>query len=112
MVPALAWADEEEDRAVAVIKKSRGYVGWGDKGPNAGKKTVVYFLPKTDIDAVMRELKHLKHLNTVRFEPGMTVLDEQLQGLIATQGIKNLRLGTPNLTDKALVIIARLKNLE
>lgn len=108
LFPTAAWADAEEDRAVEAIRKSGGYVAVNEGVPPSG----VRFFVKTDIDAVMRQLKHLKHLDMVLFQPNTPVTDEQLKGLAVIKGLKLLDLNSPNVTDKALEIIGRHQHLE
>jgi hypothetical protein len=106
LVPGIARADEEEDRAIEAIRKSGGYVAL--QNPPRG----VRFLVKTDVDAVMRELKHLKHLNMVIFQPGTPVTDEQLKGLAVVKGLTFLDVSSPHVTDKGLETVARHQGLE
>jgi hypothetical protein len=139
LFPVCGRADEQEDQAIAAIKKAGGGVAKSDKRDtikfemdpatgaifvkenqnDSGKYHILYCSKHTDVDAVMIQIKHLKHLDTVRFwddpyaVPGTAVCkpaDKHMETLAAVAGLKELRLMLT--TDPAMKHLGTLKNLE
>jgi hypothetical protein len=116
LFPVTTRADEEEERAVAAIRKAGGSVGWDRQGPLVGKYHRLLCSWDADSDAVMKQVKHLKDLDTVWFwldvpaSKPHTTGDKYLEMLAGIAAIKDLRIEVTN--DAAMKHLGTMKNLE
>jgi internalin A len=117
VAPASGRGGDREEEAVAAIKKAGGTVTKVLKGPNAGKYNRV-ICPKEPerLDAVMKEVKHLKHLDTLWFwadrvfVPKEPFADKYMAEVAAIGGLKNLHLKLA--TDAGMKLLGSMKKLE
>jgi hypothetical protein len=116
LFPTVARGDDDEDKAVRAIRKAGGSVGWIYNGPLAGKYHWLICPWEADSEAVMKQVKYLKDLDTVWFwsdGPATrlhTTGDKYLEVLAAIPGLKDLRLEVTN--DAAMKHLGTMKNLE
>jgi hypothetical protein len=101
-------ADEEQERAAKAIKKAGGYVS-NVLGVQPKLYTQLHCYPDTDIDAVIKEVRHFPDLQSVRISKLAT--DEHLKALAFLPHLRHLTLDSSEVSDAGMKSLASHKHL-